>query len=101
MQILGTILCIFINSPLLLRIPQKSALLFDNTLCSIPYGVSEYKRSNTANNDIFDAESGFAAGFRTFFFFFCRSSLVYSPIVVVQYSVACIYHGGSALMQSA
>lgn len=100
MQILGTILCIFINSPLLLRIPQKTALLFGIILCSIPYGVSEYKRGDTANNDIFDAESGFAAGFRTFFFF-CRSSLVYSPIVVVQYSVACIYHGGSALMQSA
>lgn len=100
MQILGAILCIFINSPLLLRIPQKSALLFDNTLCSIPYGVSEYKLSNTVNSDIFDAECAFAAEFRTFFLF-CRSSLVYSPIVVVQYSVACIYHGGSALMQSA
>jgi hypothetical protein len=33
MQILGTILCIFINSPLLLRIPQKSALL-SITLCA-------------------------------------------------------------------
>lgn len=101
MQIIGTILCIFINSPLLLRIPQKSALLFDNTLCPIPYGAAEYKLSNTVNSDIFDVECAFAAEFRTFFFFFCRSSLVYSPIVVVQYRVACIYHGGSALMQSA
>lgn len=100
MQILGTILCIFINSPLLLRIPQKTALLFGIILCSIPYGVSEYKRGDTANNDIFDAESGFAAGFRTFFLFVAQV-FVYSPIVVVQYSVACIYHGGSALMQSA
>lgn len=33
MQILGAILCIFINSPLLLRIPQKSALL-SITLCA-------------------------------------------------------------------
>lgn len=81
MQILGTILCIFINSPLLLRIPQKSALLFDNTLCSIPYGVSEYKRSNTANNDIFDAESGFAAGFRTFFLFFVAQVLFIHPLL--------------------
>lgn len=101
MQILGAILCIFNNSPLLLRIPQKTALLFGIILCSIPYGASEYKRGDTANNDIFDAESGFAAGFRTFFLFFWHSSLVYSPIVVVQYRVACIYHGGSALMQSA
>lgn len=78
MQILGAILCIFINSPLLLRIPQKSALLFDNTLCSIPYGVSEYKRSNTANNDIFDAESAFAAEFRTFFLFLSLKSCLFT-----------------------
>lgn len=78
MQILGAILCIFINSPLLLRIPQKSALLFDNTLCSIPYGVSEYKRSNTVNSDIFDAESGFAAGFRTFFLFLALKSCLFT-----------------------
>ena len=101
MQILGAILCIFINSPLLLRIPQKTALLFGVILCPIPYGAAEYKLSNTVNSDIFDAECAFAAGFRTFFLFFWHSSLVYSPIVVVQYSVACIYHGGSALMQSA
>lgn len=78
MQILGTILCIFINSPLLLRIPQKTALLFGIILCSIPYGVSEYKRSNTANNDIFDAESGFAAGFRTFFLFLSLKSCLFT-----------------------
>lgn len=101
MQILGAILCIFNNSTPILRSPQKTALLFGVILCPIPYGAAEYKLSNTVNNDIFDAECAFAAEFRTFFSFFCRSSLVYSPIVVVQYSVACIYHGGSALMQSA
>ena len=78
MQILGAILCIFINSPLLLRIPQKSALLFDNTLCSIPYGASEYKRGDTANNDIFDAECAFAAEFRTFFLFLSLKSCLFT-----------------------
>ena len=81
MQILGAILCIFINSHLLLRIPQKSALLFDNTLCSIPYGVSEYKRGDTANNDIFDAECAFAAEFRTFFSFFVAQVLFIHPLL--------------------
>jgi len=81
MQILGTILCIFINSPLLLRIPQKTALLFGIILCSIPYGVSEYKRGDTANNDIFDAESAFAAEFRTFFSFFVAQVLFIHPLL--------------------
>lgn len=81
MQILGTILCIFINSPLLLRIPQKSALLFDNTLCPIPYGAAEYKLSNTVNSDIFDAECAFAAEFRTFFSFFVAQVLFIHPLL--------------------
>lgn len=81
MQILGAILCIFNNSPPILRSPQKTALLFGIILCPIPYGVSEYKRSNTANNDIFDAESGFAAGFRTFFLFFVAQVLFIHPLL--------------------
>jgi len=81
MQILGTILCIFINSHLLLRIPQKTALLFGIILCPIPYGAAEYKLSSTANNDIFDAESGFAAGFRTFFLFFGTQVLFIHPLL--------------------
>lgn len=81
MQIIGTILCIFINSPLLLRIPQKSALLFDNTLCPIPYGAAEYKLSNTVNSDIFDAECAFAAEFRTFFSFFVAQVLFIHPLL--------------------
>lgn len=78
MQIIGTILCIFINSPLLLRIPQKSALLFDNTLCPIPYGAAEYKLSNTVNSDIFDVECAFAAEFRTFFLFLSLKSCLFT-----------------------
>lgn len=81
MQILGAILCIFINSPLLLRIPQKTALLFGIILCPIPYGAAEYKLSNTVNSDIFDAESGFAAGFRTFFLFFGTQVLFIHPLL--------------------
>lgn len=81
MQILGAILCIFNNSTPILRSPQKTALLFGIILCPIPYGVSEYKRSNTANNDIFDDESGFAAGFRTFFLFFGTQVLFIHPLL--------------------
>ena len=81
MQILGAILCIFNNSPPILRSPQKTALLFGVILCPIPYGVSEYKRSNTVNSDIFDAESGFAAGFRTFFLFFGTQVLFIHPLL--------------------
>ncbi len=81
MQIIGTILCIFINSPLLLRIPQKSALLFGIILYPIPYGAAEYKLSNTVNNDIFDAECAFAAEFRTFFSFFVAQVLFIHPLL--------------------
>ena len=81
MQILGTILCIFINSPLLLRSPQKTALLFGVILCPIPYGAAEYKLSNTVNSDIFDAECAFAAGFRTFFLFFGTQVLFIHPLL--------------------
>ena len=81
MQILGAILCIFNNSPLLLRIPQKTALLFGIILSSNPYGASEYKRGDTANNDIFDAECAFAAEFRTFFSFFVAQVLFFNPLL--------------------
>lgn len=81
MQILGAILCIFNNSPLLLRIPQKTALLFGIILCPIPYGAAEYKLSNTVNDDIFDAECAFAAGFRTFFLFFGTQVLFIHPLL--------------------
>ena len=81
MQILGTILCIFINSHLLLRIPQKTALLFGIILCPIPYGAAEYKLSNTVNSDIFDAECAFAAEFRTFFSFFVAQVLFIHPLL--------------------
>ena len=81
MQILGTILCIFINSPLLLRIPQKTALLFGIILCPIPYGAAEYKLSNMVNSDIFDAECAFAAEFRTFFSFFVAQVLFIHPLL--------------------
>lgn len=81
MQILGAILCIFNNSPPILRSPQKTALLFGIILCPIPCGAAEYKLSNTVNDDIFDAESGFAAGFRTFFLFFGTQVLFIHPLL--------------------
>ena len=81
MQILGAILCIFNNSTPILRSPQNTALLFGIILCPIPYGAAEYKLSNTVNNDIFDAESGFAAGFRTFFLFFGTQVLFIHPLL--------------------
>ena len=81
MQILGTILCIFNNSPPILRSPQKTALLFGIILCPIPYGAAEYKLSNTVNNDIFDAECAFAAEFRTFFSFFVAQVLFIHPLL--------------------
>ena len=81
MQILGAILCIFNNSPLLLRIPQKTALLFGIILCPIPYGAAEYKLSNTVNDDIFDAKCAFAAEFRTFFSFFVAQVLFIHPLL--------------------
>jgi len=61
--------------------PAKDRFAFGIILCSIPYGAAEYKLSNTVNSDIFDAESGFAAGFRTFFLFFGTQVLFIHPLL--------------------
>jgi len=61
--------------------PAKDRLLFGIILCPIPYGAAEYELSNTVNSDIFDAECGFAAEFRTFFSFFVAQVLFIHPLL--------------------
>ena len=78
MQILGAILCIFINSPLLLRIPQKTALLFGIILCSIPYGVSEYNGVTRQITIYLMPRAALQPDFGLFFFFLSLKSCLFT-----------------------